>query len=308
MIHFRSFCLLACSAALLSGCYSDLPLIREEVAKRTAAPVFMIPRDIPTESFILQSYERVHQKGQPATLYIEGDGTYTVAVPAINGSPTPTDPVALRLAAQDSGPNVLWLARPCQYNKGWKESKTSCPLEYSTSKRFAPEVIETYNQALDNIKTYYNIPSFDLVGYDGGAAIAVILASQRADILSLRTVAGNLDPNTIANLNGTAYQNGSLNPLDFAAGIANLPQRHYIGKNDTVTPPAVYNSFAQAVQNGACLNSTLVDNADHQKGWVEQWKVLKTIPIDCAQPSEPVPVIFDPAPLDGDKGKIKKMK
>lgn len=308
MTYFRIFTTLACSVTLLTGCYSNHSVVREDIAKRTAGSVFMIPRDIPTESFTLQSYERVYQEGQPATLYIEGDGTYTVSITAISDSVTPTDPIALRLAAQDGGPNVLWLARPCQYNKGWKNDKKNCPDEYSTTKRFAPEVIETYNQALDNIKAYYNIPSFDLVGYDGGAAIAVILGSQRADIKSIRTVAGNLDPNTVANLNDQPYQEESLNPLDFAAGVTNIPQRHFIGKHDFVTPPAVYNSFAQAAQNGQCLNVTLVDNVNHQTGWVEQWKVLRTIPVDCNQPSEPTPVIFDPTPLDGDKGKIRRMK
>lgn len=301
MISVRSLLAMACTSALLTGCYSDMTVMREDAAKRTAAPVFMIPRDIPTENFVLQSYERVHQKNQPATLYIEGDGTYTVSKMAIGDNPTPTDPVALRLAAQDGGANVIWVARPCQYNKGWKEDKKSCPVEYSTSKRFAPEVIDSYNQVLDNIKAYYNVTTFDLVGYDGGAAIAVILGSQRADISSIRTVAGNLDPSTVANLGKQPYEEGSLKPTDFAAGIANIPQRHFIGKLDTTTPPAVYNSFAQAVGQGQCLNVSLVDNADHQSGWVEQWKVLKTIPIDCAQPAELVPVAFDPTPLDGDK-------
>ena len=267
----------------------------------------MIPREIPTEDFIIQSFERVYKKGEPATIYIEGDGNYTVAIKSLSeDNPTPTDPVALRMAAQDSGNNVIWVARPCQYNKGWKADKKDCPVEYSTTKRFAPEVIETYNQVLDNIKSYYNIPSFDLVGYDGGAAIAVILGSQRADIKSIRTVAGTLDPNTVANLNKQPYQQGSLNPMDFAAGIANIPQRHFIGKLDRTTPPAVYNSFAQAVSQGQCLNVSLVDNADHQSGWAEQWKVLKSIPIDCAQPAELIPVTFDPTPLDGDKYHIKK--
>lgn len=306
MTFVRSFLTLACSSVLLSGCYSDMTVMRDDAAKRTASPVFMIPRDIPTTDFIIQSYERVYKKGQPVTLYIEGDGTYTLAVPALSrGNPTPSDPVALRLAAQDGGNNVIWVARPCQYNKGWKGGKT-CPADYATHKRFAPEVIETYNQVLDNIKSYYNIPSFDLVGYDGGAAIAVILGSQRADIQSIRTVAGNLDPATIANLNKKAPQAGSLNPLDFAAGIANIPQRHFIGKLDTTAPPAVYNSFAQAVGQGQCLNVSLVDNADHQSGWAEQWKVLKSIPIDCAQPLEPQPILFDPTPLDGDKYHIQK--
>lgn len=304
MISVRSFLTLACTAALLTGCASH-SVVRDDVAKRTAGPVFMIPRDIPTEKFIIQSYERVYTKNQSATIYIEGDGAGIESAKTFGDNPTPTDPIALRLAAQDGSTNVIWVGRPCQYNKGWKDGK-ECPVEYSTTKRYAPEVIDTYNQVLDNIKAYYNIPSFDVVGYDGGAAIAVILGSQRADIKSIRTVAGNLDPHTVANLNGQPYQEGSLNPLDFAAGIANIPQRHFIGKGDTVTPPAVYNSFAQAVSQGQCLNVSLVDNADHAEGWTEQWKVLKSIPIDCAQPVEPQPIVFDPTPLDGDKYHIKK--
>jgi len=308
-----AFLVLACGTAVLTGCVADYPVMREDVAKRTAGPVFMIPRDITTDSFRLQAYERVYKKGEPATLYIEGDGTYTVKSGNLFGdSYTPTDPVALRLAAQDGGSNVIWVARPCQYNKVWSGDKSICPTDYTTTKRFAPEVIDSYNVALDNIKAYYNIPSFDLVGYDGGAAIAVILASQRSDVKSLRTVAGQLDTKTIANLNKQVASqmalDESLNPSDFAAGVANIPQRHFIGKMDTMTPPAVFNSFAQASGQGQCMNVTLVDNADHQSGWVEQWKTLKSIPIDCAQPAEILPVQFDPSPLDGDKGHISHKK
>ena len=299
MALFRSMMTLVCAATLLTACSGDLPILRDETAKRTAAPVFMIPRNIPSEKFIIQAYERVHQKHHPATIYIEADGK------------TPTDPIALRLAAQDGGPNVIWLARPCQYNTkynaGAKGEKT-CPTAYTTSKRFAPDIIETYHRVLDNIKSYYNIPSFNLVGYDGGAAIAVILASQRADIASLRTVAGNLDSKTLANVTKAPYSAESLNPVDFAAGITNIPQRHFIGKLDSDMPPAVYSSFSQAAGNGRCMNVSLVDQADHQSGWVEQWKVLKDIPTDCATLAEPAPVPFDPTPLDGDKTHIKRKK
>lgn len=298
MLPFRSLMALACASTLLTACANNdiHPVIQDDVAKRTALPVFMIPRDIPSTDFIIQSYERVYQKSQPAIIYIEGDADRT-----------PYDPIALRLAAQDGSPNVISLARPCQYNKGWKGGK-SCPAEYygSGAKRFAPEVIDTYNQVLDNIKAYYNIPSFDLVGYDGGAAIVAILASQRSDITSIRTVAGDLDPKTTALVAQTPYLEGSLTPMDFAAGVGNIPQRHFIGKLDETTPPSVYNSFAQAVGQGQCLNVTLVDNADHESGWVEQWKVLKDLPMGCLMPPEPQPVPFDPTPLDGDKTHIKK--
>ncbi len=299
MALFRSMMALIGAATLLTACSGDLPLLRDETAKRTAAPVFMIPRNIPSEKFIIHAYERVHQNHRPATIYIEGDGK------------TPVTPLALRLAAQDGGPNVIWLARPCQYNTKYNaggKGEKACPAAYTSSKRFAPEVIATYHQVLDNIKSYYNIPSFHLVGYDGGAAIAVILASQRADIASLRTVAGNLDPKTLANVTKTPYSAESLNPVDFAAGITNIPQRHFIGKLDSTMPPAVYSNFFQAAGKGHCMNVTLVDHADHTSGWVEQWNVLKDIPTDCATLAEPAPVPFDPTPLDGDKTHIKRKK
>lgn len=300
MTSFRSLMALACASALLTGCVDTHPVFRDDVARRTAMPVFMLPRDIPSEKFVLQAYERVYQRNAPATIYIEGDETDGL----LNPTATPTDPIALRLAAQDGGQNVIWLARPCQYGKGAKDSKT-CPADYSASKRFAPEVIDTYNQVLDNIKAYYGITDLNLVGYDGGAAIATILTSQRSDIKTLRTVAGNLDPKTLSTLTEQPYQEGSLNPMDFAAGTASIAQRHFIGKLDADMPPAVYNSYAQAVAQGQCVNVTLVDNADHSAGWVEQWKVLKDIPVDCSAPATPQPVKFDPTPLDGDKYKIK---
>jgi len=302
MSFVRSALIVGLSSALLAGC-SAYPVMKEDTVRRTAMPVFMLERDIPGQIFMFESRERVYKKYAPATLYIEGDGMPYLSADAVNSDPTPEDPVALRLAAQDSSPNVIWMARPCQYNKSWSKGG-ACPSEYWTSKRFAPEVIDDYETALDNIKSRYGITSFNLVGYDGGAAIASILAAKRSDVLSLRTVAGNLDPKTTAVLHKVGYSEDSLSPVDFAPGLANIPQRHFLGKMDRFTPPAVYNSYAQNVVDGHCMNATMVDNADHVLGWVEQWKVLLTMPLDCAAPPEPVQ--FDPTPLDGDKYKRAK--
>jgi hypothetical protein len=286
----------------LTGCAHDLPPLRQESAQRIAMPVFMLPRDIAAGDFMLQSYERVYQRFEPATLYIEGDGVPYTSETLDSTNPTPTDPIALRLAAQDGGANVIWLGRPCQYNEGWRNGK-DCPKDYWTGKRFSPEVIESFHAALDNIKKYYAIPSFRLVGYDGGAAIATILAAERDDVTALQTVAGNLNHRTVSQIHNTEFLDGSLNPVDFAAKLSAMPQRHFLGKLDGVTPPAVYNDFAQAVGDGSCMNVTLVDNADHEHGWTEQWKILKDMPLDCGQPAEPVK--FDPTPLSGDKYKTK---
>lgn len=306
MKSLRSLTALGLCAALLSACVlADHPENREDSAKRAAAPVFMLPRDIAASPFMLQAYDRVYEKDAPATLYIEGDGATYVTPDKVSGNPTPVDPVGLRLAARDGGKNVIWLGRPCQYNEGWQHGKT-CPSAYWTNKKYAPEVIASYMSALDQLKRDTRVTGFNVVGYDGGAAIAVILASKRDDILSLRTVAGNLDHRVTSQQNQTAFLDGSLNPVDFSAQISNLPQRHFIGKLDRVTPPTFYNSFAQAAGNGSCMNVTLVDNADHERGWAEQWSVLKDMPLDCGQTAQPAPVPFDPAPLDGDKSNLRK--
>ncbi|MBL8639067.1 MAG: alpha/beta hydrolase [Alphaproteobacteria bacterium] len=310
----------ACAGILLLSSCARYPVMEDDTVKRTAMPVFMLERKVPTELFLLEARERVYDRHAPATVYIEGDGVPYIDEKHVSDDPTPADPVALRLAAQDGDSNVIWLARPCQYFKEWrgysagdktggqandKAGKKACPKAYWTDRKFAPEVIESYNMALDNIKAYYGIPVFNLVGYDGGAVIAMALAAQRQDIKSLRTVAGNLAPDVTAQIHNYQFNGqNSVNPRDYADRLETMPQRHFIGRLDRVTPPVVYNSYAQNVQDGKCLNATLVDNADHQLGWVEQWKTLKTLPTDCQAPA--VPVKFDPTPLDGDKYKPAK--
>lgn len=287
----------------LTACVNDVPMLRKESAQRIAMPVFMIPRILPAEPFTLQAYERVHDKFAPVTLYIEGDGIPYATADQTNFFATPTDPVALRMAAQDDGTNVIYVARPCQYKQKYNDKK-ECPERYTTTHRYAPEVIDAYSRALDNIKGYYNISEFNLVGYDGGAAIATILAAKREDVLSLRTVAGNLDTKIASNHNNVTLLTGSLNPVDFAPQLTNKPQRHYLGKLDRIMPPVVYSSYAQALGDSPCNAVTLVDNADHENGWTEQWKTLKNLPAACpaTQSDELPPVPFDPSSLDGDKG------
>lgn len=299
--------MVSAAALFLSGCVNDVPMLKRESAQRIAMPVFMIPRTVPADPFTLKAFERVHQKYQPATLYIEGDGVPYATPDMTSLESSPTDPVGLRMAAQDGDTNVVYLARPCQYDQRYM-GKKDCPEKYTTTHRYAPEVIAAYNQALDNIKAYHDVTGFNIVGYDGGGAIAAILAAKRDDVLTLRTVAGNLDTRATSINNNVTFLTGSMNPVDFAPQLVSKPQRHFIGKLDAVTPPVVYNSYAQALAragDASCNAVTLVDNADHMNGWTEQWQTLRTLPVACNVPpqeAELPPVQFDPSTLDGDKG------
>ena len=50
-------------------------------------------------------------------IYIEGDGRAWLNKNRPSLDPTPKNSLALKLAEIDPAPNVIYLARPCQYSK-----------------------------------------------------------------------------------------------------------------------------------------------------------------------------------------------
>lgn len=278
---FRNFCSAAALIAGLglTGCYFDTQEMRLETAKRIAMPSFMIHREIRAEPFFLTAYERVHKEHAPATIYIEGDGVAWVSRSRPSLDPTPRNPVALHLASRDLGPNVIYLARPCQYSGLTVDAP--CDAKYWTSDRFSPEVMHAMNDALDNIKKKYDITEFNLVGFSGGGAVAALLTEERDDVATLRTVAGNLDHVKLNEMHEVSQMPNSLNPADNAAKIANIPQHHFIGEWDDVVTPAIFDSFRAAAGPSSCIRSSMVKRVDHETGWVNIWPTLLKAPLDC---------------------------
>ncbi len=277
------FLLIALTGSLLLTACANIPRVfdqPDDVAQRIAAPAWMIPRTIPADPFELTAYERMHTRGAPANIYIEGDGKAWLSKHKISGDPTPTNPVALHLAAYDKSENIAWLARPCQYTKLIDDTKL-CHNSYWTNKRFAPEVLESYNAALDNIAAKYDITEFNIIGFSGGANIAAILAAERSDVVSLRTVAGNLDHVAHSNYHRVSILQGSLNAVDYADKLRKIPQHHFIGGQDNVVPSAIIQSYLQAVGEGQCIKYSFVQEAGHESGWVNKWPELLRIPMSC---------------------------
>jgi hypothetical protein len=276
----KRFLALCALAALATGaCTYDFTGLRTESAHRLAAPAFMMERTIPAGPFLMTAYERVRRTGENATVYIEGDGLAWLSRQEPSLDPTPTNPVALHLATRDQSPNVIYLARPCQYSR--MIDKSACDQAYWTGKRFAPEAIEAMNVVLDDMKKRYHIPGFHLVGYSGGGAMAVFLAARRHDVLDLRTVAGNLDTNLFSEIHKISPLTGSLNPTSVAARTVNIPQHHFIGKWDSVVTPPLYESFRKATGPSTCIRATVIDVTDHNSGWTEKWPLMLKEPLDC---------------------------
>ncbi len=256
--------------ALFAGGCSFTP--RTEVAARLAKSGGLRHAEIIAGPFVLTAYVRVAQKGQPADVYIEGDGHAWLGRHTPSLDPTPDNPVGLELAAADAAPNVIYIARPCQYSR--MAAPVACPVEYWTHARFSSIVIKAMNDELDILKRRYGFGKVNLVGYSGGGAVAVLLTARRRDVASLRTVAGDVDSAVMGEIHGLSPLTGSLAPEDAARQIAGIPQIHFIGGQDTVITPAIYQGYKEMSGAGACIENRIVPDMSHNGDWARVWPRL----------------------------------
>jgi hypothetical protein len=263
---------LACAALLASCATPDSRGHADELAAGAG-----MQRDVLQGGrFQLVTYVRITRPGAPLDLYIEGDGRAWLSAGRLSDDPTPRRAIGLQLAAADPAPNVAYLARPCQYVD---LRARPCDPAYWSGKRFAPEVIDAMDDAIGQLARRAGAGGLNLVGYSGGAAIAVLVAARRQDVLSLRTVAGNLSVERVNALHRVDAMPDSLDPIDAAPDLARLPQIHFAGARDKVIPPGIAQAFAAHAGNPACVRVATEDSADHEQPWAERWpRLLEQVP------------------------------
>ena len=212
-------------------------------------------KQIEAEGFNISAWIKTKNSSLPYHVYIEGDGNAFNTHGQPTSDPTPKSSFMRHLAAKDSYENVIYLARPCQFTKG-----TECSKKYWTTARFAPNVIEAEYLA---IKSLSGNAAVNLIGYSGGAQIAgLIAATKNLNVKKVITIAGNLDHKA-----WTAYHNlpeltESLNLADYKEKFNQIPQIHYIGKQDKIIPPLLSEEF---VSDKSTLR--IIPEATHNKGW-----------------------------------------
>lgn len=266
---------------ILGGCIAtSLPTLRTETAQRIAAPAWMIKRDIAAAPYLLRAYERIHERGGVANVYIEGDGTNGKHSIAENADFTPVNPVSLHLASKDNAKNLIYIARPCQFN-GRLEYPHTCNNKEWQENRFSKDVVNSYNIALDEISRRYGIKAFNLIGYSGGAAIATMLAGERKDVISLRTVAGILDNKAYAQVAGEFPISTSRTAAEHASDVSKTPQYHFVGGQDDIVHPSVLATYLGEMPPTNCVQTMLIQEAEHEAGWVDKWPELLKLPVNC---------------------------
>ncbi len=205
-------------------------------------------------------------------VYLEGDGHAWATANRPSLDPSPHNLLVPRLAVGDPTPNA-YLARPCQF-----VMTAACQPALWTDRRFSQEVVTRLNQALDELKRRYGNSEFELVGYSGGAALALLLAAQRSDVTQVQTLAGNLSPRLWATMKGLSPLDGSLDPLDYRDRLALVPQRHLIAEADLIIPAGLADRYQQAL--GSPLSQCVqVPEASHDRGWETTWSRWAETPL-----------------------------
>lgn len=231
-----------------------------------------------TDYFTLQTFmPNAISKTDVLTIYIEGDGLAWRSAYSPSTNPTPSNPLALKLALLDTGP-VVYLARPCQYIE--ENQSKNCIPKYWTSHRFSAEVIASTNQAIDQIKGKFGAQKLTLVGYSGGGAIAVLAAAKRSDVIKLVTVAGNLNHALWTKQLNLSPLTGSLNPTnppnskDVWMDLQKIPQQHYVGGQDAIINESIVRSYARQFKISDNLNISVLPSFDHHCCWETIWPSL----------------------------------
>tara|TARA_B100000900_G_scaffold232880_1_gene197716 strand:- start:294 stop:1091 length:798 start_codon:yes stop_codon:yes gene_type:complete len=229
--------------------------------------------------FEIYSAQTQMTKNPVLTVYLEGDGFAWKSRTKLSDDPTPKNPIALKLAIKANKPDTIYLARPCQY--GAKHAGKKCSNVYWSSHRFSDEIVEAVSSGITKLKKENKKKQIKLVGFSGGAAIAVLIAARRDDVSAVFTVAGNLNSKMIMEQHGVSPLVGSLEPLDFAFDIRNIPQIHFYGEKDKIISSDITKSFFKASGFSNCVQIIPVKNASHNKQWQNNWQKISNFEPKC---------------------------
>jgi len=205
------------------------------------------------------------------TIYLEGDGLAWLNMDTPSDDPTPLNPLALRLAMQQPDGTTIYLGRPCQYAT---PLPVQCTAALWTGARFSPAVVNALDEAVSQLKRQYRATHINLVGYSGGAALALLLAERRNDVQLLLSVAGNVDPQEWIRLHNLSPLQGSLDPLARLQQLRAGQVWLLSGEEDENIPPALAAAVAARLTPQLQVTQRTLSGFNHHCCWDSIWPTL----------------------------------
>lgn len=199
-----------------------------------------------TDDYTIAFWRKDMSDTAPVHIYIEGDGHAFDGYGRPTADPTPRSSTVRDLALRDAAPNVVYMARPCQYIMS-----PSCNVHDWTDGRFSENIITDMSNAVKFVARGRPIV---LVGYSGGAMITGLIIKNNPDINVKKwvTVAGVLNHADWTQYFGDAPLSHSLN-MDV---LPHVSQLHYVAEKDKVVPVALSRKWTGG-------NMEVIKNATH---------------------------------------------
>jgi hypothetical protein len=218
-----------------------------------------------TENFNILTLQRISDPKKIIRIYIEGDGFAYVNKSRPSVDPTPRSHFLFGLITQDNSPNLIYIARPCQY-----VDSPNCEEKYWTHERFSQEVIDAVSEVINNFKD----SEIEIIGYSGGGMFA--LQMPQKNIKNIRTIAGNINLEEFVELH-------RIDPLKTPKinyrRLSRVPQVHFIGADDKIITPRIFNRYHKQLPRQNCARKQIVYGATHAGGWQGVWgELLRFIP------------------------------
>ena len=203
------------SVFLLCGCVSGW-----------VAPDDFVYMPIHAGGYEIASWQKITDDSSVIHIYLEGDGRAFDGRGVPTRDPTPHGTFMRDLAMSDTAPNVVYIARPCQFIMS-----DICRVSDWTDGRFSPQIIDAMANAIRYVAPARPVV---LIGYSGGAMVSglVILQNSDIDVRQWITIAGVLNHTEWSEYFGDAPLDKS---LDMTV-LPDVPQIHYVGTDDDTVP------------------------------------------------------------------------
>ena len=202
-------------------------------------------------------------------IYLDGDGS-----PWLKGrhpafDPTPRNLLTLQLMQQDTH-SAIYIGRPCYFELG---PVSRCSKQQWTQGRYGEDIVGAIDAAISQTLKQYRPKRVRLIGFSGGGALAVLIASRRDDINSVITVAGNLDTDLWTRQHGYLPLIGSLNPA--LSPSLTIPSLHLPGGRDNAVPSNITRSYLKNHSGDVWA----FPDVDHHCCWLDAWpQILQQLP------------------------------